>query len=71
MSLAIGVVASRTSRLQHDVSTISGGLTAIQEPNRIFDRERTEVHVPLRGCEIPVTGELLDRPRLGATHREV
>src|SRR5260370_28614740 len=53
------------------MSKISGGLTPIQEPDRPFDRDRTEMHVPLRRREIAVARELLDRSRRSATHRKM
>ena len=47
------------------------GLPLIEEPDRTLNRRGTEVHVPLRRGEIHVTGELLNRPRRRAAHRQV
>ena len=44
--LAIGVIASRISRLQH-VSTPAGRFRMIEEPDRAFDRRGAQVHVPV------------------------
>ena len=42
-----------------------------QQSNRGFDRERTQMHVPLRRAEVAMAGEFLHRSRGRAAHREV
>ena len=44
---------------------------SVEEPNRIGDRTRTEVHVLLLRREIAMTRELLDRARWRAFHRQM
>src|ERR1700676_3347019 len=68
--LAIGVIASRLSRLQH-VSSPAGRFRMIEEPDRAFDRRGTEVHVPLRRGQILMPREFLNRSRRRAAHREM
>jgi hypothetical protein len=43
----------------------------IQQPNRAFERRGTQVHVPLRRAEVLMAGELLNRSRRSAPHRQV
>jgi hypothetical protein len=44
---------------------------SIQQPDRTLDRRGTQVHVPLRRDQILMPGELLNRPRRRAPHREM
>jgi len=43
----------------------------IEQPNRAVERGGTRVHVPLRRGQVLMPGQLLDRPRRRATHRQV
>ena len=43
----------------------------IQQPDRRFERRRTQVHVPLRRRQVLMPGQLLNRPRRRAPHRQV
>jgi hypothetical protein len=52
-------------------STEIFGNGAFEQPNRTFDRRRTQVHVALRGGDVRVTGQLLNRPRRRPAHREM
>jgi hypothetical protein len=52
-----------------DSSTVFNGV--VQQTDGRVERRRTHVHVALRRPEILVAGELLNRPRRRATHREM
>lgn len=43
----------------------------VEETHGSLDGRRREVHVPLRGLQIRVPGQLLDGARGGAAHRQV
>jgi len=51
--------------------TRSALAVALDQPNRVDDSTRAEMHVPLCRREIAVSCELLNRRRRGAAHREV
>ena len=55
----------------HNVSMTGVDSRGLEQPDRAVDRGRAQVHVPLRRAEVHVPGELLDRPRRGAAHRQV
>jgi hypothetical protein len=42
-----------------------------EEPNRVVERRRTEMHVTLRRSQVLVAGEFLNRARRRTLHREV
>ena len=67
-SIKTGGSAPRSLRL-HDSSTVFRG--AVQQPDRRVERRRAQVHIALRHRQVRVSGELLDRPRRRATHRQV
>ncbi len=49
------------SRRLHYVSTAFGGSWTVQQPNRRVERCRTQVHIPLRGHQVLVPRQLLNR----------
>ncbi|MDV7403096.1 hypothetical protein RZS08_67350, partial [Arthrospira platensis SPKY1] len=62
----------------HDVSTpaIARRLgeqrrRLLEQTDRPFERRRRQVHVALRGLQVGVPGELLDRPDRRAAHGQV
>jgi hypothetical protein len=65
--LAIGVIAGRTSRLQH-VSTPAGRFRLVESSDRAFDDRGIEVQ-PLGRCQNLVPSELLNRPGRRTPHR--
>ena len=42
-----------------------------KQPNGCIERRRTQVHVALRRRQVLMSGQLLNRPRWGSTHRQV
>src|SRR5262249_43745568 len=48
-----------------------GRFRLIQQPDRTFDRRRTQVHVPLRRREVLVSSELLNGPCRRPTHHRL
>jgi hypothetical protein len=47
------------------------GTRLLQEPNRHIERGRTQVHVPLRRVQVPVSGQFLNGPCWRAAHRQM
>ena len=59
------------SRSLHYLSTVHAVSVSIEEPDCVFQRRRTQVHVHLSRRQIPVSCQFLDRLRRGAPHRQV
>jgi hypothetical protein len=62
---------SRARIAVQDVGPNKGRIGRVQEANRLLDHPRAEVHVPLRGEEILVPGQLPNGPGRSPRHREV
>ncbi len=59
------------SRNLHYLSTVHAVSVSIEEPDCVFQRCWTQVHVHLGRRQIPVASQLLDRLRRGPAHRQV
>ena len=55
----------------HQVSKLLQGQGLIEQPNRTIQRRRTQVHVPLRHAQFPMSGELQNRSWRCSAHRQV
>lgn len=58
------------SRCQH-VAKWRAGSRRVEQPDRVVDRRRADVHVRLRRLQILVPGQFLNRPRWRPSHREM